>query len=471
VVVRYLSTSNYGAWTYALAAVTFLKGITTFGLNRAISRFIPLHLERREYPEFYGVLALVMGALLTLGALVIGVFYLLPESVSRLAGVSDPAPIQLMFVLILMVPFETLDNVLLGVSAALGDSRTIFVRRFLLHPGLRLAVAVILVALGAGVTVLAIGYVLAALIGVSYYAVGVVRAMGAEGLLRFGLVRGLRLPVRQVLTFTVPAMAADWGAIFMAASGPLILGYLADMSTVALYQVVVPLAAMNLLVSKSFAMLYEPSASRLIARGDAAGLSRLYWRSAVWVAVLTFPMFAVSFAAARPLVELFYGARYADAAPILSVLALGQFVHGVVGFNAETLRVGGHLKQLIGANAAGLVTNIALSIVLIPSMGALGAAVGAAAGYVVYTILKQAALIITSDVATFDLAYSAPFLAMAAGVVVLAGVRAASPSAWILLPTVALVSAGVLASARLSLSISDTFPELGRWPLLRRVLG
>jgi O-antigen/teichoic acid export membrane protein len=182
-------------------------------------------------------------------------------------------------------------------------------------------------------------------------------------------------------------------------------------------------------------------------------------------------MFAVSFAAARPLVELFYGARYADAAPILSVLALGQFVHGVVGFNAETLRVGGHLKQLIGANAAGVVTNIALSIVLIPSMGALGAAVGAAAGYVVYTILKQAALIITSDVATFDLAYSAPFLAMAAGVVVLAGVRAASPSAWILLPTVALVSAGVLASARLSLSISDTFPELGRWPLLRRVLG
>jgi hypothetical protein len=160
-----------------------------------------------------------MGALLTLGALVIGVFYLLPESVSRLAGVSDPAPIQLMFVLILMVPFETLDNVLLGVSAALGDSRTIFVRRFLLHPGLRLAVAVILVALGAGVTVLAIGYVLAALIGVSYYAVGVVRAMGAEGLLRFGLVRGLRLPVRQVQTFTVPAMAADWGAIFMAASG------------------------------------------------------------------------------------------------------------------------------------------------------------------------------------------------------------------------------------------------------------
>jgi hypothetical protein len=43
--------------------------------------------------------------------------------------------------------------------------------------------------------------------------------------------------------------------------------------------------------------------------------------------------------------------------------------------------------------------------------------------------------------------------------------------AWVVLPGVLLASLVVLASARVSLSISDTFPELGRFRFLRALLG
>jgi hypothetical protein len=42
---------------------------------------------------------------------------------------------------------------------------------------------------------------------------------------------------------------------------------------------------------------------------------------------------------------------------------------------------------------------------------------------------------------------------------------------WIVVPAAALGSLLVLASARMSLRVSDTFPELARSPLLRRILG
>ena len=474
IVVRYLTTGQYGAWTYALAAVTLFRSLSAFGLTRAISRFVPLHLERGEISQFYGVLTLVGGALLLGATLVITAFYSFPESIGALAGVASSEPLQLLFVLIFLVPLETIDQALTGVCAAFGASRTIFVRRSLLAPGLRIAVAIALVLSGADVTLLAFGYVLAGVIGIAYYAWSVAKAMHAQGLLKRRFLRGIRLPVRRVLSYTAPVMTADWCAVAMISAGPLLLGYFADMSAVALYQVVVPVAALNTHVHQSFVLLYEPSAARLTARDDRHGLGQLYWRSAVWVAVLTFPLFALTFTAAEPLTTLLFGQRYAAAAPILSLLALSHFVDTMAGFNAATLRAAGKVRWLVGVNVASAATTVLVSVALIPSMGALGAGVGTAVGYVAYTVLKQTALRLATGVPAFGFgpAHRGVYLAMAAAGLVCVVVRVRWPeNLWVILPCVTLGSLIVYASARVSLSVSDTFPELARSPLLRALLG
>jgi O-antigen/teichoic acid export membrane protein len=472
IVVRYLATSQYGAWTYALSAVTALRGVSALGLNRAISRYLPLHLEREEFSKFYGVLVLVSGALLLAGTLIVSAFYAFPGHVAALAGVAAEQPLGLLFIVIFLVPVETIDNALTGVCAAFGDSRTIFFRRYVLNPGLRVGIALLLVLTQADATLLAYGYLFAGVAGVAYYGWSVVGAMRRRGLLRLDLLRGLRLPVRRVLSYTAPVMAADWCAVFMVTAGPLLLGYFSDMSTVALYQVVVPVATLNTLVFQSFAVLFEPSASRLVARNDPAGLRRFYWRSAVWVAVLTFPMFAVSFTVAEPLTLLLFGERYAAAAPILSLLAVGQFADSVAGFNGATLRVSGRLRWLIAVNVVAVTTNIGVSVALIPSLGALGAGIGTAFAYVVYTVLKQIALRVVTGVVAFDRTYQGPYLTIAGAAVGLLAVRLLWPdNPWVVVPAAVLSSLAVYASARVSLSVSETFPELGRSPLLRRILG
>ena len=472
VVVRYLATSQYGAWTYALAAIAFLRGFAALGLNRAVSKFLPQHLEERELTQFYGVLFFVLGSVAIAGAVVVTSFYTFPEEIATLAGAGAGASLAILLVLIFRVPLEVLDNVLLGVSAAFGDSRTIFVRRFLLHPLLRLGLAVLLVALAADVVFLAWGYLIAAITGVTYYAWSVLQQMRARGLLRRSLLRGLRLPVRRVLSYTAPVMAADWCSIFMITAGPLLLGYFTDLSTVALYQVVVPVAALNTVVFQSFAMLYEPSASRLVTRKDVAGLNGHYWRSALWVAVLTFPLFALSFTAAVPLTVTLFGERYAAAAPILSVLALGRFIDSMAGFNAATLRVSGELRRLIQSNVVGALVTIVITVALIPSMGAVGAALGAVVGLATFTLMKQMALRATAGITAFDVTHAGPYLTIAVTTVLLVVVRVLwAEVLWIVLPAVALASLAVLISARVSLSVSDTFPELARWRVLRTILG
>lgn len=471
-IVRYLTTTDYGAWTYALAAVVFLRGLTTLGLNRAIVRFLPIHLERGERDRFFGVTALVLGSLLVASTVVITLFFAFPGFVAGLAGASPDQPIDLLFIVIFLVPVDAIDDFLTGLCAAFTDSRTIFVRRYLLSPGLRIGVALTLILLQADVRVLAYGYLISGIVGIGYYAVMVLRAIRERGLLDGSLSTNVVLPVRDVLSYTVPVMIADWCWILMTTAGPLLLAYLSDMSAVALFQVVVPLVTLTQVVHQSFGVLFEPEASRLHARQDRAGLDRFYWTSAVWVTVLTFPMFAVTFTAAEPLTVLLYGARYAEAAPILSLLALGMFIDTVLGFNAPTLRVVGQVRWLVAVNVTAAVTIVGLSFLLIPRFGALGAATATAIAWALHAVMKQIALGAAAGVRAFGLEHPGPYLAVAVATAGLVGVRWMWPDNPLVVATAVTASVIVVwVTARRHLSIVSTFPELARVPFLKAVLG
>jgi O-antigen/teichoic acid export membrane protein len=471
-VVRYLATAEYGAWTYALSAVVLLKGFATLGLNRAVARYVPIHLERGEREEFFGVSAFVFGSLLLTGAAVVTAFYAFPDWIARLAGAGPGQSLDVLFIMVFLVPVQALDDFLTGVCAAFGNSGVIFVRRYVLNPGLRLIISVSLVLMKADVRVLAYGWLLSNAAGIAYYGWSVWGEMRKRGLVDARVSGDLRLPVRRVLSYTLPVMVADWCNALMLTAAPLLLGYFADLKQVALFQVVIPLVSLNKVVSQSFAVLFEPAASRLRARGDVEGLDRLYWRAAVWVAVLSFPAFAVSFVASGPLVAILFGARYASAAPILSLLVFGTFVDAILGFNDAVLRVVGQVGWLLGVTVVAATLNVTLNLILIPRMGAIGAGLATGIAWLAYALLKQVALSVGAGVRGFHPAYARVYAVMAlttAGMVVL---RVGVPDArWLVLPAAVVSALVVLLLARRTLSVGETFPELARWPRLMRLLG
>ena len=473
VIIRYLTTEEYGSWTYALSAVLFLRGLATLGLNRAIVRFLPIHLERDEPKEFFGVIAFVFSSLVMATGTVITAFYLFPEAIARLAGAGPDQRLDVLFIVILLLPVDTLDDFLTGIFAAFSASRTMFVRRCLLAPSLRILVALTLVVFQTDVRLLAYGYLLAGVAGIVYYGKSLVDELRSRGLLQRRWIHQMAVPVRRVLSYTVPVMAADWCAVVLTTVGPLMLGYYSGMNAVALFQVVVPLVTLIRLVSQTFLVLFEPSAARLYARNDLEGLEKLYWRSAMWVAALTFPAFAASFTAAEPLSVLLFGERYRAAGPILSFLAFGAFLESVLGFNVATLRAAGKLRWLIGVNVVAALASVVMHLLLIPSLGALGAGIATGGSWVLAALLKQVALWKGVGVKLLDISYAGPYLTMALGTAVLAVIRVFRPDDALILASAAVIASSlVLAHARLSLSITDTFPELGRrFPALAKVLG
>ena len=80
----------------------------------------------------------------------------------------------------------------------------------------------------------------------------------------------------------------------MCSAGALTLGYFGEMQDVAVFAAALPLAMLNQTVMRNFSLLFTSSASKLFAKGDFEGINDLYWQTAVWLAILTFPIFALT---------------------------------------------------------------------------------------------------------------------------------------------------------------------------------
>ncbi|HEX5014974.1 MAG TPA: flippase [Candidatus Limnocylindrales bacterium] len=471
VIVRYLAKTEYGAFAYALSIATLAAGLTTAGLDRAVPRFLPIYDEARDDSRLVGTIAVAVTTILGLGlALVLAVIGL--QGWLTGAGVGDSQAIALLVILIALAPLQALDDLQTGLLAVISTPKAIFVRRYILTPGLRVLVVALLAATGGTAAFLAFGYVAAAALGVVIYGFVVWRILRDRGYIRRALAGGVRFPVRDVFSFALPLLSTDLLYLAIGASDVIVLGYAHGATAVADLRAVQPLAMLNQVVLSSFTLLYMPLAARLFARDDRAGAQEAYWQTAVWIATLSFPIFAVTFSLAGPLTILLFGPAYASSGVILAILAVGYYANAALGFNGLTLKIHGRIRLAVGIDLGAMVLNVVAILLLVPPFGAVGAAVGTATTLVVHNVLKQAALRRATGIALFDgrsaLLYGALALTAAALGVIAVVVRPPLVIGGILVGVASLI---VLAIGRERLDIAAIFPEIRSIPILRRLAG
>ncbi|MEA2537730.1 MAG: hypothetical protein QOF11_1964 [Chloroflexota bacterium] len=469
-IVRYLSTADYGAFAYALSIAALGQTLITFGLDRGASRFLSIYDERGDYDRLLGTLTMVCGTIVSLGALLVVGVYLLQGWIAGSAGPAEALP--LLLILILLAPIQALDDVLTGLLSVFASPRSIFLRKYIVGPGLRLLVVLLLIGGHSGVEFLAVGYVAAGAFGIALYAVILWQVLGRRGLLdRFRQAK-MRIPAREILVFTIPLLTTDLVYVFLNTSDAIILEHFSGLEAVGAWRVVQPAAGLNTLVISSFTLLFTPIAARLYARKDMAGVKDLYWRTAIWMAVMSFPLFALTFSLAHVLTLVLYGPRYEDSATYLALLSFGYYFNTALGFNGLTLRIFGVIRYVVVINLLAAATNVALNLFLIPRYGALGAAVGTTLTLVIHNLLKQAGLRLGTGISIFERQHLRVYLIIAVAAAGLFAINTlVAPPLIVQVALAAVASLAVLLLNRQSLQMAQTFPEFRRLPFSRFFFG
>src|SRR4030067_3099292 len=98
-----------------------------------------------------------------------------------------------------------------------------------------------------------------------------------------------------------------------------------------------------------------------------------------WNLAVTLPFFLVIFLFSESVLNAIFGSSYVQAGYALRILAIGAFIPVILGPNAATLVVIGRTKLNMIDDLIGAVMNISLNLLLIPTMGIIGAAIASAA--------------------------------------------------------------------------------------------
>ncbi len=468
-IVRYLDKSEYGAFALAMSFVAIGATLCLLGLERTVGRFAPIYQEQGDLGRMWGTIVVIVTTVITLGlALVLGVY-----AFQGLIGgvVHNELALAILLLMIILSPLQALDSLLIALFATFGSARSIFFRRYILAPVLQLGVVAVLIGTSSGVRLLALGYVVAAAIGVAIYSVVLIRMLQRQGLLKELRRNTLQLPVREIFGFSIPLLASDVVVVLRSSLTVVFLEVLRSTEEVADFRAVMPLAVQNLFVATSFRFIFTPGASRLYARGDSRALNDLYWQTAVWIAILSFPLFALCVGFGEPLTVLVFGEPYRSAGLVLSVLCIGYYVNGAMGFNSLVLRVFGRVRYMVTADIATAIVSLVATIILIRQYGAVGAAIGTTATFLMQNVLYQWGLRTKTTVAALDGRYVRAYASIAIGTLIVVVFGLFKPpllAGFVVTGVVALVVLGI---NRHSLQVVETYPELARFPLMRRIFG
>lgn len=170
-----------------------------------------------------------------------------------------------------------------------------------------------------------------------------------------------------------------------------LLGLIAGDAAVGLYAAAYRLLDTVLFVAYSVSRAVFPV---IASSSDRWRMRRGVERGAAVLATAFLPYAAVLLLRGQDVLDLLYGTRFsAGGAPILAWLALAPLLYGMVFLAADVLLARGTNPWILAGSISGLAVNLALNLLLIPSLQGLGAAVATTVSYLVEAAVLAALVV------------------------------------------------------------------------------
>jgi O-antigen/teichoic acid export membrane protein len=295
------------------------------------------------------------------------------------------------FVLVLIpfVPAATATDIALGATRGFGQMRPTVLMDKLLRPVGQLALLGLAIAAGAGVWLpLAWGlpYVLAAILAgrALRMALWTVRAQpgGGDGREPEAQTR------REFWRFSAPRALASVAQTLIQRLDIVLVAVLRGPRDAAIYTAATRFVAVVQMLNVAISQPLQPRLASRLATHDVGGARELYQRTTSWLVLLGWPLLLFCIVASHLYLRVFgHGYSGSAATTVVVILAASMMLAFLCGTVDVLLIMGGRTGWNLGTTLAALVVLVVLDVVLIPSHGIVGAAIGWAGAIVVSNVV------------------------------------------------------------------------------------
>jgi stage V sporulation protein B len=384
VMARFLSPGQYGIFTLGISISTIALTLVAAGLPRALDRFIPQYEGLGERGKVRSLLERVLWTVIWCGAAVGVLQFALAGIMARLFR--HPA---LAMELRLLSPTLLLLGVVQVVSLAMAGYKElrygVYLQQIVL-PTAQLILGTAALVAGGGLVGWTLGYVgavmLTAALALAY--LGRQIAPLIEGVTRSPV------PMGSIVAYAWPLSVNSIAVIVFSQLDLLFLGYFRPASEVGVYRIYLYPSLALALILASFAAIYKPVLSELIATSQRGQLAMVYQRVTRWAFALT-TLGALGIWLFGPtLVRLLFTGSFLVAPAALMILTGGRLIASAFGPQGMTLEAFGHTNLSMLNALVILALNAGLDYALVPAYGMIGAALVQVVGILVLALMGWA---------------------------------------------------------------------------------
>jgi stage V sporulation protein B len=379
---RVLPPSELGAVVILQAIATIVAAAVSLGLGSGFQHFLSFYRGRRE-PLLLRFL--LRGSLISSVVVAVIGFSIVFASSGILGAVlfRSTAYGSAIELVSLYAGLSTALAILQGVVLGLQQFVLYAVRSIVTYTA-TYGGAVLFLNLWPGIRSIVGGWCLGAAVGCALYGVAVLR--GGIGALpaqpRSSPASLPALPLyRSVLFYSLPVFASTVITTSATYVDRLVLASVSDLASVGFYNYTLLFVGGSLIITGPFSTVLLPRISELFGRNDRNGI-RAVSRTSITLVVLLYVPFALAIAALGPFLlgVLVGGAFVQDSLPLAVLLTITAVAipYTILGSLAAGIR---RTPVLLRAAAGALAANAFLSILLVPRIGILGAAIGNSAMY------------------------------------------------------------------------------------------
>ena len=373
---QYLSEAAFGQWEMLQVTAAITSAFFGLGLSNGLLKLWaePENEDARDALAFTSLLA--VGALA--GAALALIFAATGPLASVLLGDAARAPLvrllagYVVFQMVLQVPKN-----LIRIYERVGLFVLMILGRMVVLVG---GVYYFLVVAGAGLRGILYAYLLSLGLAATGLTVGVLRIVRWEVQKRF---------VRQLVRLGAPLMMAGLAYKFLDAGDRYLLGWLASDATVGVYGWAARLGAiLNLLIVRSFRAAFDVLGVKDL-EGDIQEADfhrRTFRHYAIWSSWAALGLSLAAYDLTRLVAT---SKAYLAAETLVFPIAVGFLFYGVYYMIVNILYAGGKTGTIAVNVFLAALFNAGLNVVLIPLLGAMGAALATAAAYLGLVLLTM----------------------------------------------------------------------------------
>jgi O-antigen/teichoic acid export membrane protein len=376
-----LGAEQYGLYSLALSVANIAIGLSIFGLDAALVRYVAIQAGRRDEAGIWGTLQVGVGVATLLstftGTCIYALAFILAQNVFH-----EPRLAPLLQVVGLIVPILTMSEVLAGANRGFKRMDYPVIAQYVFQPVFRLVMIVALAISGFNVLLAIITY------GLADLAASIILVYFINK--RFPLKRPVtaaRRDLRAILNFSFPVWISGLLVQFHNNIQTLFLGTLNTVLGAGIFSVASQITSVSGQFSSSINISSKPVIAEIHDRGDMKQLEHIYQTANKWSLTVQIPVFLTLVLLPAPILSLF-GNSFTDGALALSILALADLISIGTGMGGIIIDMTGYTKLKLVNSIIRLVVFLGMDLLLIPRWGLLGASVAALVGEAMVNLLR-----------------------------------------------------------------------------------